>query len=245
MIYLDHARLRPYGFSMVGEARAVIDIGMNERNRTIGRSCPAVEDLVHALRPGATVVDVGCHGWLLGEASLASGVRYLGVDRVEPPGRPAHARFVRASDDAFDLPDDHCELVVASHVLEHVAQPIEFMAELVRIVKPGGQIWMESPSELGCQSVAADDVENQRFLSFWDDPTHVRPWTPGAFSRLAISCEAVPIAIQRGQTGDVPVSTMLAIKPPHVRGKPRTRYVTLRNVRYGLKAAYETVWGRR
>jgi hypothetical protein len=38
---------------------------------------------------------------------------------------------------------------------------------------------------------------------------------------------------------------MLALKPTHVNGKPETRYVTLKNVGYGLKAAYETVWGRR
>lgn len=61
--------------------------------------------------------------------------------------------------------------------------------------------------------------------------------------RLAITCQAVPIAIQRGQTGDVPVSMMLAMKPTHLRGKPERRYVTLRNVGYGLAAAYEAVWG--
>ena len=208
----------------------------------IERACPAAVDLVRALRPGATVVDVGCAGWLLGAASLASGVQYLGVDRVEPPARPAHARFVPACAGAFDLPDDHCELAVASHVLEHVPDPIEFMAELVRVVKPGGQLWLESPSELGCQSVASDDVEDHRFLSFWDDPTHVRPWTPGALYRLAISCQAVPLAIQRGQTGDVPVSTMVAIKPAHLRGRPRTRFVSLRDVDHGLKAAYQAIW---
>src|SRR4051794_36257536 len=228
-----------------GEARAVVNFAMNERNRVIARCCPAAGDLVRALRQGATVVDVGCHGWLLDEAALASGVHYLGVDRVEPPERPAHARFVRASNGAIDLPDDHCELAVASHVLEHIPDPIDFMAELIRIVKPGGQLWMESPSELGCHNVASDDVEDQRFLSFWDDPTHIRPWTPGALYRLAISCQAIPIAIQRGQTGDVPVSTMLAMKPTHVRGKPGIRYVTLRNAAYGLAAAYETVWRRR
>jgi SAM-dependent methyltransferase len=230
---------------VLGRRASVIEIGTNERVRVIGRSCPAAVDLVRSLRPNATVVDVGCHGWLLDEASLASGVHYLGVDRVEPPDRPAHARFIRTSHGAIDLPDDRCDLAVASHVLEHVPDPIEFMAELVRIVKPGGQLWMESPSELGCHSVASDDAEDQRFLSFWDDPTHIRPWTPGAFYRLAISCQAVPIAIQRGQTGDVPVSTMLAIKPPHLRGRPGARYVTLKNVGYGLRAAYETVWGRR
>jgi hypothetical protein len=63
--------------------------------------------------------------------------------------------------------------------------------------------------------------------------------------RLAITCQAFPIAIQRGQTGDVPVTTMLAIRPRHVTGRPATRYVTLKNVAYGLSAAYEVVWGRR
>lgn len=217
----------------------------DERRRSVGRSCPAATDLVRALPRGASVVDVGCHGWLLDESAFAAGVHYLGVDRVEPPGRPPHARFVRASGGAIDLPDDHCELAIASHVLEHVADPIEFMAELVRIVKPGGHLWMESPSELGCQTVASDDVEDQRFVSFWDDPTHIRPWTPGAFYRLALSCQAVPMAIQRGQTGDVPVSKMLAMKPSNVRGRPQTRYVTLKNVGYGLAAAHEAVWGRR
>ncbi|HEX2734210.1 MAG TPA: methyltransferase domain-containing protein [Polyangiaceae bacterium] len=219
--------------------------GLHELKREIGRSCPTAADLVLGLRQGATVVDVGCHGWLLGESSLVNAVRYLGVDRVEPPNRPRHAEFVRCSAGAIELPDDHCELVVASHVLEHVSDPVGFMTELVRIAKPGGQLWLESPSEPGCQSVGSDDVEDQRFLSFWDDPTHVRPWTPGALYRLALSCEAVPLAIQRGQSGDVAVSKMLALKPPHVNGAPRTRYVTLKNVGYGLRAAYESVWGRR
>ena len=206
-------------------------------------SCPSSVELVRSLPRGATVADVGCYGWLLGEASLASGVRYLGVDRVEPPGRPPHAQFVRGSDASIDLPDDSCELVVAGHVLEHVAEPLGFAAELLRIVTPGGRLWLESPSELGCHTVASTDAEDQHFFSFWDDPTHIRPWTPGALYRLAISCQAIPLAIQRGQTGDVPVTTMLAIKPEHVRGRPATRYVTLKNVAYGVKAAYESVWG--
>ncbi len=36
---------------------------------------------------------------------------------------------------------------------------------------------------------------------------------------------------------------MLALKPEFVRGKPATRYVTLKDVGYGVKAAYEAVWG--
>jgi SAM-dependent methyltransferase len=216
----------------------------DERSGRVGRSCPAATDLVRALPRGAVVVDFGCYGWLLDEPTRRGGVQYVGVDRDEPPGRPSHARFVSVSGSAIDLPDDHCDLAVAGHVLEHVAEPIELMVELLRIVKPGGRIWLESPSELGCHSVASDDVEDHRFLSFWDDPTHIRPWTPGALYRLALSCQAVPIAIQRGRTGDVPVSKMLAMKPSNVRGRPQTRFVSLRTVGYGLDAAYEAVWGR-
>jgi len=216
-----------------------------KQNRAISHSCPTAVNLVRSLARGATAADVGCYGWLLSEVTRESDVHYIGVDRAEPPERPSHARFVRASHGSIDLQDDSCDLVVAGHVLEHVTDPIAFTAELVRILKPGGQLWLESPSELGCHTVASDDVEDQQFLSFWDDPTHVRPWTPGALYRLAISCQAIPVAIQRGQTGDVPVSTMLAIKPTRLRGLPATRYVTLKNVGYGLHAAYESVWGER
>jgi len=194
------------------------------------------------LPPRATVADVGCFGWLLAEASLAGGADYVGVDRVEPPGRPAHARFARGSDASIELADDSCDLVVAGHVLEHVAAPVELAAELLRVLKPGGEVWIEAPSELACLTVGSSDVEDQHFFSFWDDPTHVRPWTPGALYRLALSCQAIPLAIQRGRTGDVPVSRMLAQKPTHLRGKPATRFVTLKDVPRGLSAAYRAVW---
>lgn len=219
--------------------------GIEASEGKVAGVCPASDDLVRSLPRGAIVADVGCFGWLLGEASLASGARYIGVDRLEAPGRPPHARFVRGSSASIDLPDDSCHLVVAGHVLEHVVEPVAFTAELIRIVRPGGQLWIESPSELGCQAVASSDAEDHRFLSFWDDPTHVRPWTPGALYRLAISCQAIPLAIQRGQTGDVPVSRMLASKPAHVRGKPATTYVSLKHVAAGVRAAYASAWSHR
>lgn len=213
-----------------------------QRASGVAPLCPTSVELVRGLPRAATLADVGCHGWLLGDASLASGTDYVGVDRVEPPGRPAHARFARGSDASIELPDDSCDLVVAGHVLEHVVAPVELAAELLRVAKPGGVVWIEAPSELGCLTVGSSDVEGQYFSSFWDDPTHVRPWPPGALYRLAISCQAIPLAIQRGRTGDVPVSRMLARKPADLRGKPATRFVTLKDVPRGLRAAYDAVW---
>ena len=208
----------------------------------VSRHCPTALEHIGQLPPGAVVADVGCYGWLLGDAAQARGVTLIGVDRREPPGRPPTARFAHGADATIDLPDDCCDLVVASHVLEHVADGVALAAELMRIVKPGGHLWIETPSELGCLAASSDDPEDHQFLSFWDDPTHVRPYSPAALYRLAISCQAIPVAMQRSQTGDVPSSTLLALKPDSMRGKPDVRYVMLKGVGYGIAAAYAAVW---
>lgn len=54
----------------------------------------------------------------------------------------------------------------------------------MRITRRGGVIWIEAPSELAVQPVSSSDAEDHSFESFWDDPTHIRPWTPGALYRL-------------------------------------------------------------
>ena len=210
----------------------------------LGKAVPSSVELVHTLRRGSTVADVGCLGWVLGEAVETIGGRLIGIDQVEPSGRPAHAAFALGSDSTFEVESDSCDLVVAGHVLEHVPNGTAFAVEMLRITKPGGLIWIEAPSELGALIRASDDPEDHHFRSFWDDPQHVRPWPPAALYRLALSVQARPIAIQRAQAGDVPVCRMLARKSESVRGAPETRYVTLKDVDYGLKAAYESVWGK-
>ena len=140
------------------------------------------------------------------------------------------------------MPDDSCSLVVASHVLEHVVDSIGFTRELLRIPAPGGQLWIQAPSELACLTPSTNNPQDHSFLNFWDNPTHVRPWPPAALYRLAIACQAMPVAIERGQAGDVPVATLLARKGPGVVGKPHYRYVTLKDVPHGLEAAYQAAW---
>lgn len=201
---------------------------------------PSPQKIIAALGPKPTVVDVGCHGWLLAESCERAQARYIGVDRTMPPSRPKSAEFAEMKGIQLSVQDDIAHLTVATHVIEHLYDPVGFVVELARITRPGGTIFLESPSELATLTKSSDDVEDHRFDSFWDDPTHVRPYTPAAFYRLALSAGLRPTAVGRGDSGGIPVAYMTALVP--YSGKIESRYVALKDVAYGFEAAAEAVW---
>jgi len=139
---------------------------------------------------GAMVVDVGCTGFDLVERAVwlnRSDLIHSGVDYM-PLEVPEGFKFVRADLELEPIPfeNDSFDLVVASHIIEHLGNPSDFAAELVRITKPGGLIYLEAPSERSLW-LPGMPFEHDKFcsLSFYDDPTHQqRPWSPQAFHRL-------------------------------------------------------------
>ncbi|ART57247.1 hypothetical protein CBP36_19620 (plasmid) [Acidovorax carolinensis] len=201
---------------------------------------PSAEFIINQ---GATVVDCGCYGWRLADRCEQVGAMLIGVDQSEPPGRPRNVTFAPISAGVIALPDGVADVVVASHVLEHVIAPVEFMWELTRITSPGGLIWLEAPSELSAKPIASTEADDHSFESFWDDPTHIRPWTPGALYRLALSCHCVPLAISRCDAGGIPSARMVARKSAVIQPAMRPRYVSLRNVPPGVQNAWAHVWG--
>lgn len=213
---------------------------MNNERRSINHQAPPVSDLI---LQGATVVDCGCYGWRLAEHCLQVGSRLIGVDQAEPPNIPAGVCFAIMQDLTIDLENGVADVVVASHILEHIQEPVIFLSELLRITRPGGLIWIEAPSELAAMAVASSDPEDHSFDSFWDDPTHVRPWSPGAMYRLALSCRCIPVAISRCDAGGIPSTRMIGRKPMDCQVAPSTRYVSLRGVAPGVENAWNHVWG--
>lgn len=187
------------------------------------------------------VVDIGCYGWRLADACTANNVMLTSVDKSEPPHRPATAHFALSVEGEIKISDNHADVVIASHVLEHVAEPIAFFLELRRIIQPGGYVWLESPSEWSTQTQSSDNAEDHTFASFWDDPTHIRPWTPGSFYRLTLGCRMIPISICRSDADGIPSVRMLAKKPlvPH---QDSYRYISFMGVEPGLQTAWQHVW---
>lgn len=110
----------------------------------------------YSLPPDPSILDAGCG---TGEitARLADtfpGARLLGVDvleehlergRVRCAALGERVRFERRSIFALDLPDRAFDLVVCRHVLQAIPHADRALAELVRVVRPGG--WLHLIAE--------------------------------------------------------------------------------------------------
>src|SRR4051812_32978669 len=78
------------------------------------------------------ILDIGCIGFKQVKFAGALGLpelQHFGVDYCEPEG-PLPAGFVfKRSDlnrEKLPFPDDTFDLVVASHIIEHISNPVEF-----------------------------------------------------------------------------------------------------------------------
>jgi SAM-dependent methyltransferase len=98
-----------------------------------------MHEILNALGPDASVLDLGCGGGSFQAAGC--GFRTVSVDRDWKPG----ARFVQA--DAARLPFHGAsfEAVVANHSLEHIEGLDAALTELGRVVKPDGALFVSVP----------------------------------------------------------------------------------------------------
>jgi SAM-dependent methyltransferase len=94
-----------------------------------------------------TVLDIGCGGGLmdvpLWQHQLASCVgRYVGIE-PDPASVPAPV-FTEVFNQTFEtapLESASIDLAYAAMVMEHVADPRAFFAQLARVLRPGGVFW--------------------------------------------------------------------------------------------------------
>jgi SAM-dependent methyltransferase len=99
----------------------------------------------HGELSGRTVVDVGGGGGWFTAAFRARGAHgYL----FEPDPAELHFRTVAPSGavvaDGYWLPvrDSHADVVFSSNVLEHVADPMGLIEEMIRVARPGGLVYL-------------------------------------------------------------------------------------------------------
>ncbi len=114
------------------------------------------------LRPGMTVLDLGCGEGRHAFEAYRRGARVVAVDRgvsevgttkrwlgaiAEAGEAPAGAAsaVVRGDLLALPFPDESVDRVIASEVLEHIPDDGTAMAEIARVLRPGGTVAVTVP----------------------------------------------------------------------------------------------------
>ncbi len=94
-----------------------------------------------------TVLDLGCAGGFMAEALTSSGANVIGIDPAAQAiaAATAHAKHMDYAiqydvgiGENLPYPDNYFDAIVCVDVLEHVTDLTKVLAEIARVLKPGG-----------------------------------------------------------------------------------------------------------
>jgi 2-polyprenyl-3-methyl-5-hydroxy-6-metoxy-1,4-benzoquinol methylase len=135
-------------------------------------------------RPPGTLLDVGCGDGTFLAAMARRGWQVSGID-FDPVAVEA-ARTVLGLDvhvatiESVAARGQTFDVVTASHVIEHVPDPIEFLSHCRRLLRPGGRLVLKTPN--------ADSFGSRLYGRAWrglEPPRHLHIFTLEALERSA------------------------------------------------------------
>ena len=133
------------------------------------------------LSPQSKILDFGCGPGDFMLVAQEMGIQADGVDAFPRSVELARARGLNVTlgdEREMGYPTKHFDAIFLQSVVEHLANPLEVLGRLLEYLKPGGLLIISAPTPCS---------------QFWDDPTHVRPFTPKSFKVLGevlgVTCE--------------------------------------------------------
>jgi 2-polyprenyl-3-methyl-5-hydroxy-6-metoxy-1,4-benzoquinol methylase len=142
-------------------------------------------------RAGLDLLDVGCGGGTLLGLLKQQGFNTLGVDfsaeAADVAERENGVRVVVGSLEQARFPDRSFAVVTLFHVMEHVTNPRDVLAEVWRILKPGGVMILQVPNIASWQFKA--------FGARWyglDIPRHVIDYSKDSILKLVEESQFAP-----------------------------------------------------
>lgn len=157
----------------------------------LGRFLDAIANHIQPFQ-SSTVLDFGC-----GECFFWQEMQRRGIEMQNLTG-------IDLRDDALNIATEHFpehsfllqdvltyeasttfDLVIASQVLEHLPEPEIFLAKLISLVKPGGQLVLSVPWEPFF--MLSNLARGRDILRMGNHPEHVNLWSKRKFEQLVSS----------------------------------------------------------
>lgn len=106
-------------------------------------------------------------------AELRPDLLLYSADKFGHPEKyPPQCEFHRLdlTQDRLPWPDHSLDAITCMHVIEHLENLQNLLAEIARLLKPGGRVYFETPHP---KTVHLPSAAGKFTLNFYDDPTHV------------------------------------------------------------------------
>ena len=136
-----------------------------DRSKLAGRELLTIKLLHEAFYSRnltGSVLDLGCGDRYMEGAISSAGLSYTGLDIHD----------VDLDKDKLPFEENTFDLVICLAVIEHLENPFHTLSEMLRVLKPGGTIYITTPNF------------QMDFRNFYNDYTHVTPFTPTSLSSL-------------------------------------------------------------
>lgn len=149
----------------------------------LSRTSNYVIKYLSSIKDANCVVDIGC-----GSGMTMSFIKrfynpnskFYGVDREYNSELPEWVNFINANIDMESIPleSEIADIVITTYVLEHLYRPENLIKEAYRLLKKDGTFLLVTENYT---SLFIPDSN----WNFYQDHTHVRPWTKRSLSSLA------------------------------------------------------------
>jgi SAM-dependent methyltransferase len=104
---------------------------------------------------GLRIVDCGCSGGIIANELHAAGATVIGLDIDVPGVRAARERygssatFLCADAERIPLATASVDVMICNHIYEHVVDPNRLLAEMRRVVRPDGMLYLGLANRFG------------------------------------------------------------------------------------------------
>ncbi len=118
---------------------------------------------------------------------------YHGVDIFEKEEVIDNIKYKKTdlNKDLLPYPDGNFDLIIFTHVIEHLNNLPLLGSEINRVLNSKGSIYIETPNWTTILIPSFGFKRDQHYpFNFFDDPTHIKPWTKnGLYEFVFNSCK--------------------------------------------------------